>query len=206
MLDLRLRPIKERVLGGVAQRLARFVGPGSLTLLALAITIGAGWAAAVGLTVVALAAWLFGRLLDGLDGPIARARGSASDLGGYHDILADTVGYVAVPLGVAFSVDSRSGWITLAVLLGTFWVNGMSWAYLAAILEKHSAGASTTGELTSVTMRPALIEGTETIVIYSAFILFPHVAPWLFASMAGLVAINVLQRLRWASRHVTAHA
>lgn len=205
MLDLRLRPIKERVLVGAARRLARVVGPGSLTLLALAITIGAGWAAAVGLTVVALVAWLIGRLLDGLDGPVARLRGSDSDLGGYHDVLGDTVGYVAVPLGVAFSVDTRAGWITLSVLLGTFWVNGMSWSYLAAILEKRNAGASTTGEMTSVTMRPALIEGTETIVIYSAYILFPHIAPWLFAAMAGLVAINVLQRLRWASRHVTSH-
>ena len=193
------------MLGQVAPRLASVVGPGTLTLVGLAVTIGAGWTAAEGLTGVALVAWLLGRLLDGLDGPVARYRGRASDLGGYHDILADTVGYVVVPLGVALSVDSRAGWITLAVLLGAFWVNGMSWTYLAAILEKRGAGASSTGEMTSVTMRPALIEGTETIVIYSAFVLFPQIAAWLFTAMAALVAINVLQRLQWASRHVKAH-
>lgn len=194
------------MVNGFAKRLAPIVGPGTLTLLGLAITIGAGWAAAVGLTIVALVAWLLGRLLDGLDGPIARQRGQASDLGGYHDILADTVGYIAVPLGVALRVDSRAGWITLAVLLGAFWVNGMSWAYLAAILEKRGAGASSTGEMTSVTMRPALIEGTETILIFSAFILFPQVAPWLFGAMAALVALNVLQRLRWAAGHLPTRA
>lgn len=194
------------MLGGAARRIAPIIGPGTITLLALAITIGAGWAAAVGLTALALFAWLLGRLLDGLDGPVARARGRASDLGGYHDILADTVGYVAIPLGVALRVDARSGWISLAVLLGAFWVNGISWAYLAAILEKRGAGASSTGEMTSVTMRPALIEGTETIVFFSAFILFPQVAPWLFGAMAALVAFNVLQRLRWAARHLPARA
>lgn len=202
MLDLRLRPIKDRLLDNVARRLATIVGPGTLTLLSLAITVGAGFAAAVGATVVALVGWLVGRLLDGLDGPVARIRGQASDLGGYYDILADTVGYVAVPLGVAFGVDSRSGWIAVAVLLGVFWVNGMSWSYLAAVLEKRGAGSATTGEMTSVTMRPALIEGTETIVIFSVFIVLPDWAPWTFSVMAALVAVNVIQRLRWAARHL----
>ena len=204
MLDLRLRPIKERLLDKIAGRLASIVGPGILTLLSLAITVGAGFAAAAGLTVIALGGWLVGRLLDGLDGPVARRRGQASDLGGYYDILADTVGYVAVPLGVAFGTDSRCGWIAVAVLLGVFWVNGMSWAYLAAILEKHGAGAAATGEITSVTMRPALIEGTETIVIFSVFIVLPHLAPWTFSAMAALVAVNVVQRVLWAARHLHA--
>lgn len=202
MLDLRLRPIKEKLLDSVARRIAPIVGAGLLTLLALAVTLGAAWAAAAGWTIVALAGWLVGRLLDGLDGPVARQRGRASDLGGYLDILGDTVGYVAVPLGVAFGVDTRSGWITVAVLLGAFWINGMSWAYLAAILEKRGAGASSTGEMTSITMRPALIEGTETIVIFSAFILLPGLAAWLFAAMAALVIVNVLQRLLWAAHHL----
>lgn len=202
MLDLRFRPLKERAFDRLARCLAPVVGPGWLTLLGLAITLGAAGAAAAGVSSVALAGWLLGRLLDGLDGPVARARGTASDLGGFHDVLADTVGYVAVPLGVAFGLDTRNGWITVAVLLGVFWINGMSWAYLAAILEKRGAGASTTGEMTTVTMRPALIEGTETIVIFSAFIVLPHLAPWIFATMAALVSINVVQRLAWAARRL----
>jgi len=202
VLDLRLRPVKERVLDGAARRLAPIVGPGALTLLALATTLGAAVAAAYGLTAVAVAGWLTGRMLDGLDGPVARQRGRESDLGGYHDMLADTLGYVAIPLGVAFALDTRNGWITVAVLLGMFWINGMSWAYLAALLEKRGAGASATGEMTSVTMRPALIEGTETIVIFSVFIVLPDLAPWIFLAMAALVAVNVIQRLHWATRHL----
>ncbi len=203
MLDLRLRPVKDRLIDAGARRIAPIVGPGAITLAALAVTFGAAGAAAAGLSALAVVCWLIGRVLDGLDGPVARERGEASDLGGYHDMLADTVGYVALPLGVAYGLDTRSGWIAVAVLLGTFWVNGMSWTYLAAVLEKRGAGASTTGETTSVTMRPALIEGTETIVIFSAFTAFPDLAPWIFSAMAALVAVNVIQRLRWATRHLT---
>lgn len=202
MLDLRLRPLKERLLDGVAAQLARIVGPGVLTVVALAVTLAAAGAAWAGLSALALAGWLIGRLLDGLDGPAARARGRASDLGGYHDMLADTVGYVAVPLGVALGVDRTEAWVAVAVLMGVLWLNGMSWAYLAAVLEKRGAGAASTGESTAVTMRPALIEGTETIVIYSAIIVFPSLAPWLFSAMATLVALNVVQRLAWANRHL----
>lgn len=202
MLDLRLRPAKERLLDTVAAALAPVIGPGALTLAALTVTLGAAGAAWAGLRLVALAGWLLGRLLDGLDGPVARKRGQASDLGGYLDMLADTIGYVAVPLGVALSIDRTAGWISVAVLLGTFWVNGISWAYLAALLEKRGAGAASTGEMTSVTMRPALVEGTETIVIFSAFIALPAASPWIFATMAALTAVNVVQRLVWAFRHL----
>lgn len=52
-------------------------------------------------------------------------------------------------------------------------------------------------------MRPALIEGTETIVVLSAFTAFPDLAPWIFSAMAALVAVNVIQSLRWATRHLT---
>ena len=202
MFDLRLRPLKDRALSGVAERIAHVVGPGTLTLAGLALTLGAAGAAWAGLSALAVVGWLLGRLLDGLDGPVARARGTASDLGGYQDLLADTVGYVAIPLGVALAVDTRTGWITVAVLLGTFWVNGMSWSYLAALLEKRGLGASATGEVTSVTMAPALVEGTETIVFFTAFLALPSLTPWLFSAMAVLVAVNVLQRLAWAGRHL----
>lgn len=200
VLDLRLRPIKDRLLERAATRLARVVGPAALTITSLAVTLAAAGAAWAGLSYLALAGWLLGRLLDGLDGPVARARGQASDLGGYHDMLADTVGYVVIPLGVALGVDRTEAWIAVAVLMGVLWVNGMSWAYLAALLEKRGAGAASSGEATSVTMRPALIEGTETIVLYSAIIVAPSLAPWLFSAMAALVAVNVVQRLAWA-RH-----
>lgn len=202
MLDLRLRPLKERLLERTAAVLARHVGADALTATALAITLGSAALAASGRPIAALAAWLAGRVLDGLDGPVARHRGTASDLGGYLDLVADTIGYAAVPIGVALGVDERSTWVAVAVLEGTFFVNTISWTYLSAVLEKRGAGAAASGELTSVTMPPALVEGTETIVLFGLFVAFPQWATELFALMAGLVAVNVVQRLAWARRHL----
>lgn len=202
MLDLRLRPLKERFLEPVAAVLARHVTADALTAAALAITLGAAALAAAGRPIAAVAAWLIGRLLDGLDGPVARHREESSDFGGYLDMVADTIGYAAVPIGVALGVDERSTWIAVAVLLGTFFVNAISWSYLSAVLEKRGAGAATTGEMTSITMPPALVEGTETIVLFSLFIALPQWSTWLLSAMAALVAVNIVQRLSWARRHL----
>lgn len=198
MLDLRLRPAKDRLLEPAARLLATHVGPLAITAASLGVSLAAAGLAAAGQPLAALGAWLGGRLLDGLDGPVARRRGEASDLGGYLDMLADTVGYAAVPIGVALGVDDRTTWIAVGVLLGMFFVNAISWSYLAAVLEKRGAGASTAGESTTITMPPALVEGTETIVVFSLFVALPQWASWTFALMAALVAVNVVQRLVWA--------
>ncbi len=200
MLDLRLRPLKDRLLALTAARIARHAQANTLTGLSVGITLAAAGLAAAGQPVGALVAWLAGRVLDGLDGPVARHQGAASDFGGYLDMVADTIGYAAVPIGVAIGADRHATWIAVAVLLGSFFVNAISWSYLAAVMEKNGAGASTTGEVTTITMPPALIEGTETIVVFSLFILLPEQATWLFAAMAALVGVNVIQRLIWARR------
>jgi phosphatidylglycerophosphate synthase len=200
VLDLRLRPLKERLVEPIAAHLARHVSANALTTSSLLVTLGAAALAASSQPIAALGAWLVGRTLDGLDGPVARHRGAASDVGGYLDMVADTIGYAAVPIGVAFGVDDRTTWIAASVLLGTFFVNTISWSYLAAVLEKRGAGASSTGEMTSITMPPALIEGTETIVIFGLFLALPQWAAWIFGAMAIGVAINVVQRLVWAGR------
>lgn len=202
VFDARLRPIKERLLDPVTAHLHRRATPDVISVLALLVTLGAAALAWAQQPLLAVIAWLLGRLLDGVDGPVARSRDMASDWGGYVDIVADHVGYAAVPIGVALGIDTRAGWITVAVLLGVFFVNAISWSFLAAVLEKRGAGASSSGEMTTVTMPPALIEGTETIVLFSIFLAFPAIAPWVFAVMAALVGVNVVQRLWWARRHL----
>ena len=173
-----------------------------VTGLGFAATAGAAGLAWAGLSLAAVVAWLVGRALDGLDGAVARATGRASDRGGYLDMVLDTVGYALVPFGVALWLDTRVGWIALAVMLSCFYVNAISWSYLSALLEKRSAGAASQGELTSVTMPPALVEGAETIVVFTVFLALPRDAPQVFSLMAAAVAVGVVQRLAWAHRHL----
>lgn len=98
---------------------------------------------------------------------------------------------------------SEAKYISLACLLGTYFVNAASWMYLAAILEKRSAGAKSRGELTTIAMPSGLIEGTETIVFFSLFLLCEGWLLSLMNVMAVLVAFNIVQRMYWAVQHLT---
>jgi phosphatidylglycerophosphate synthase len=202
VIDGRLRGVKDRLVDPVAGRLPAGVSPGRLTLASLAVGLAAAALAAGGMRWWALAAWLVGRVLDGIDGAVARRRGCQSDLGGYLDLMGDTVGYTAIPLGIAISQHDARVWVACAVLLGSFYLNTMSWTLLSAIAEKRSRGATAHGERTTVHMPSGLVEGTETIVLFSLMLALPTQALVLFWAMATLVAITVVQRVVWAWRSI----
>lgn len=198
MLDDALRPTKDRLLGPVVRGPVGRVPPLALSLASLAAAVGAAVAAASGLPIVAVVLWLLSRFGDGLDGAVARHQGTASDRGGLLDIVVDTIGYAAVPLGIAVGVDTRTTWIVVAVLLAAFYVNAVSWTYLAALLEKRAQGAAARGSSTSTIMPRGLVEGTETIVFFAVALAWPDAAPAVLAIMAGAVAVTVAERLWWS--------
>ena len=158
--------------------------------------------AAFGFYPAAFCLWVLNRLLDGLDGEIARAQNSQSDFGGYLDIVLDFIVYTSIPIALVFSRPESTLWLLLSFLLGSFFVNAASLMYLAAILEKRDRGAEYNKEKTSVTMPPGLVEGTETVVFYSLFLLFPDRLGGLFCLMAVLVSVNIGWRLLWAQREL----
>lgn len=201
MLDHVLRGYKDRLLSPLAVALGR-VSPNAVTLLALIVGLTAAVMAARQMYAIALALWLVNRILDGLDGVLARTTRQQTDFGGYLDIVADFLVYAALPIGLFLGQATVALGIGLAFLLGSFYVNAASWMYLSAILEKRRAGANARGELTTVTMPAGLVGGTETIFFYAAFLIWPGALPWLFLTMAGLVLLGVIQRLWWARRHL----
>ncbi len=200
MIDRYLRLPKERLLEPVAKRLD--IPPLAVTLTAFGVGLLAVGAAAFELYGWALALWLAGRVLDGLDGSIARSSAKQSDLGGYLDMLLDTAIYALLPVALAWAQASPAVWLSLAFLLSSFYLNAVSWLYLSAILEKRKQGASSQGEQTSVTMPSGLIEGGETILFYCLFLIFPGALTFLFSLMALLVLFSVGQRVRFALRRL----
>ena len=199
MFDHLLRGLKDRLLTPLAT-LLRGVPPNVLSLIALLLGLGAAVAAATGAWAVGLALWLANRVTDGLDGTVARVAGRQTDFGGYLDILLDFIVYAAIPLGFALQSTDRLVLVLAVALEGVFFVNACSWMYLSAVLEKRASGARATGELTTVTMPPALVAGFETVVFFALFYLFPLKLPLLFGLMTTLVGLNVVQRLVWARR------
>ena len=197
MLDHHLRAYKDKLLRPFAGCLGN-ISPNTITVLAAVVGLAAAGAATIPLYWTALGLWLANRVLDGLDGMVARRCNRQSDFGGYLDIVLDFVVYAAVPIGLYLGAPTGSAAAGLVLLLGSFYVNAASWIYLSAILEKRQAGAGVRGELTSVTMPDGLIGGTETILFYAAFLVWPEQLPWLFSVMAGLVMVGVGWRLWWA--------
>lgn len=200
MFDDRMRLVKDRAFAPVA-RLALYTPPWFFTavgLLAGLATAGAVWQQQYSWGVLL---WFANRILDGLDGAVARQQGSQSDFGGYLDIVVDFVVYALIPVGLAAGLGETAVTTSLIFLLCTYYVNAASWMYLAAILEKRQATHHQ--RLTTIAMPTGLIGGTETILFYAAFILFPTYLTWLFSLMGLLILITIGQRLVWASRHVS---
>ena len=213
MVDRLLRPVKARLLAPVSVLLAQpLVRHGALpiTLAGLAVGLAAALAAALGAFPAALALWLLNRLLDGLDGEVARQLGRADDRGGYLDLLSDLVVYAAVPLGAAAGVTATFGgealvtgpwtWPLTALLLAAYYVNLGSYAVLAALLEKRGRGAEARGDATSIVLPAGLVEGAETVLLVAAMLAFPTLLPLWLGLGAALVATTAAQRMWWAAR------
>lgn len=202
MFDDLLRRLKDKLLAPLAAGIGRRVHPNTLTVVALAAGLAVALLAARRQYGAALGCWALNRLLDGLDGTLARVTDQQSDFGGYLDILLDFVVYAAIPVGLAHGAGSPPVVRAALWLEAAFFVNAASWMYLSAVLERRAQGARARGELTTVTMPPGIIAGAETVLFYALFLAFPARLEALFAVMAALVGVNVVQRLAWAARRL----
>ncbi len=202
MFDTPLRRFKDQVGTPLAQRMSR-ISPIFISISALIVGLLATYAAFQQHYLFAFALWILNRILDGLDGLIARLHNGQSDFGGYVDILTDFVIYAALPIGLVAGAASNEHYLALAFLLASFYVNSASWMYLSAILEKHAAHSPDTQ--TTIVMPAGIIGGFETIIAYGIFLLFPAHITLLFSIFAALVFITIIQRLVWARQNLRKH-
>jgi phosphatidylglycerophosphate synthase len=199
MLDRAARrvvdPWLER-LGALAQRAG--LSANAMTLAGGAFGIAAAVAIAQQRYGLALACGVVNRLLDGIDGPLARRTGGSTDFGGYLDALCDFVFYSAVPLGFAIADPARNA-LPAAVLLGTFLCTAASFLAYAAIVARRGLDPDGTGQK-SFFYADGLAEGTETIVAFALMCLFPAAFAWIAYAFAALCVLTVIGRLAAASR------
>ncbi|WDA41589.1 CDP-alcohol phosphatidyltransferase family protein [Erythrobacter sp. BLCC-B19] len=197
MLDARLRPLIDPPLNRAGAALARAgVTANALTFTGLALGLTGAGAIALGHIGWGLALIIANRLLDGLDGAVARARGP-SDLGGYFDIVADFAFYVAVPLG--FGILNPANTLPALVLVASFVLTGVSFLAFAVIAAKRGASTEAHGRK-SFFYSTGLAEGAETIAVFIAMCLWPASFGWIAYAYAGLCVLTVFQRSAMAAR------
>lgn len=198
MFDAQLRPLIDPVLNRQGRFLAaRGVTANAVTLLGLGLGLGAALLVSLGAPQWALVPLLLGRLADGLDGAIARARGK-TDFGGYLDIICDFVFYGALPLGFVLANPGANG-LAGAFLLFSFYINGATFLGFAILAEKRAMRSDARG-VKSLYFTGGLLEGGETIAFFVALCLWPAYFAPLSWGFGGLCLITALSRVVLAQR------
>lgn len=220
MFDSNLRAFKDRVFDPISRLVPNAVSPLHITGVAFVCGILCCATAAYDRPLESEILWGLNRALDCLDGAVARQRNQASDLGGFLDLLGDFIVYSLIPICCGLSNEahrdnSDSPWISIAVVEASFHINNFILFYVAAVVEKQKAfvkeamsdkksAASKQGrtlqnktELTSVAMRPTLIEGTESAILFTMMLAKPAWLEQICWWMAALVCIGVFDRTRY---------
>ena len=192
MFDAALRralaPSLDRAGVALAQRGWR---AGSLTMAGLLVGVGAIGAVLAHQWLWALAAWWVNRVLDGLDGALARRRGT-TELGGFLDVMADFSIYSGMPLVVA--VVEPGARLATAVLLTTYYLSGTALLAGSAILDRKGVAR----DERSLRLLGGLAEGAETVAAYSVLLAWPSgasVIEWVFAALVGVTAVQRVVRV-----------
>ena len=141
----------------------------------------------------ALVAIILNRILDGLDGALARYAKQSSSAGGYLDITLDFLFYAAIPFGFILANPEQNA-VAGALLLATFIGTGSSFLAFAIAAEKFKIDRPQF-KYKSFYYLNGLTEGTETIALFIAFCIWPqHFA--LFATLFAIACtITIFTRI-----------
>lgn len=198
MLDSKIRPIIDPPLNWFALMFQNSKIAGThITLFGFAMGIAACGFAFAQDYIWALAFLILNRLCDGLDGPVARAKGQESDFGGYLDILCDFIIYAGFPLAFGLGIGTIESITASAFVLFSIIGTGVSFLAYAIICAKRSIDTDQQGRKTFY-FSNGLMEGTETILYMILLCLFPNYFVLICTVFGVLCILTTLMRIRMA--------
>jgi phosphatidylglycerophosphate synthase len=195
MLDPYATALIRRPLLALARQLARWgLSANGITLAGFALGLLAAFLIANQLYLTGAAAIFGSRLLDALDGAVARL-GQPTDAGGFLDIALDFLFYASIPLAFALA-DPAQNALAAAVLLAAFMGTSSSFLAFAALAAKLGL-SSRVYPAKSIYFLGGLTEATETLACFAAMCLWPQHFAALAYGFAALCAITIVTRLWW---------
>lgn len=200
MLDRAVQQALRPLMTQAARGLVR-LGVGANAISVAGFVLGMAAAAAIALQqyVPGLVLLLLSRLMDGLDGAVARAT-QPTDRGGFLDITLDFLFYAAIPLAFAIAAPASNA-LPAAVLLASFMGTGSSFLAFAAIAEKRGL-TDTALPGKSFYFLGGLTEATETIAAFAAMCLWPQWFAPIAYGFAALCGITTALRIFWGWRRL----
>ncbi|TAN12397.1 MAG: CDP-alcohol phosphatidyltransferase family protein [Rhizobiaceae bacterium] len=203
MFDRHLQPLQKRLLDPPADWLAkRGISADMVTLSGFAIGVCAVPLLVFGHPTTALLAILANRILDGLDGAVAR-RTNPTDRGAFLDIALDFVFYALVPFGFALA-DPEANALAAAMLLLAFVGTGSSFLAFSTIAGRRGI-SSTNYPAKGIYYLGGLTEGAETIAVFVAMCIWPSVFPAIAFGFAVLCTVTTITRW-WSGWHAFARS
>ncbi len=197
MFDEQFRRVFPAVAAAPVRALARArITPNQVSVAACTLGCIAAVSLGAGYPVSALTLWLAGRVLDGMDGLLARETGAGTAFGGYLDITLDMVAYGAMVIGFAVQRPEHAiAW--MCILFGYVLVTTSTLA-LSSLLEAQHAREGLTNR--SIAFTPGFAEAGETSIVYALLVLVPVAIPMIAWAWVALLAATVVQRTRLAWR------
>ena len=195
MLDKAIQQVLKPVLQRLAHGLVRLgVGADALSFIGFALGMAAALTIALQHFMAGVVLLLLSRLMDGLDGAVARLT-TPTDRGGFLDITLDFLFYAAIPLAFAVA-DPAHNALPAAVLLASFMGTGSSFLAFAIVAAKREL-TSTEFPDKSFYFLGGLTEATETIAAFVALCLWPQWFAPIAYGFAALCAVTTALRIAW---------
>lgn len=192
MFDRHILPLQKATLAPLATRLVRRgVTADQISIAGFALGLLALPAIASGYYGAGLALIIANRLLDGLDGTVARMT-KPTDRGAFLDIALDFLFYALVPLAFAWADPVANG-LAAATLIASFVGTGSSFLAFSTIAAKRGLSASDYPQK-GLYYLGGLTEGAETIGLFVAMCLWPGQFAVLAYIFSALCLITTLMR------------
>ena len=193
MFDRALTALIRRPLQAGARGLVAWgVSADAVTWLGFAVGLAGAVAIALVQPLLGLALVLLSRLLDGLDGAVARLT-QPTDRGAFLDITLDFLFYASIPLAFAVA-DPGANALPAAVLLAAFMGTASSFLAFAVLAERRGL-QSTDYPTKGLYYLGGLTEASETLICFALMCLWPAHFAWWAYGFAALCALTVLGRL-----------
>ena len=193
MLDRALTALIRRPLQALAGgAVALGLKADTLTLIGFALGMGAAGAIASGSPLWGLALILFSRLLDGLDGAVARLT-AATDRGAFLDITLDFLFYASIPLAFAWARPDANA-LPAATLLAAFMGTASSFLAYAVLAERRGL-KSEASPAKGFFYLGGLTEASETLVCFCLMCFWPQYFAAFAYGFAVLCSLTIGTRL-----------
>ena len=197
MFDEQFRSLLPRAMRLPVRALVRFgVAPDTLSFAGVALALVASLLIARNVQALGISLWILSRIVDALDGLVAREAQRTSSFGGFLDITLDMTAYTAMVLAFAH-LHANAGLLFPAILAGYVLVATTTLA-LSSILERSAHQLPNNNRTLQFT--PGFAEAGETSLVYVAFVVWPSGVTWVGWCWVAMCAATVVQRTLLARR------